>query len=188
MDDRRKKKDYMRHRDKRLEYQQFYNSIKRASRRKVSKAQRLHTEHARKVARHYHLPPPYRSKIASILKDEDSQRTPQMRRLEDEVWRDWTALREDLMATLKDNWMPRYIEEVHAAINEQLGHVQTLRDSGLASEKKIHAHRRFIAGLHQEIEIIQCGLDVYEASVFADVFIFGGRSVRKAYFRQVYGF
>ncbi|KAI0038917.1 hypothetical protein FA95DRAFT_1613007 [Auriscalpium vulgare] len=184
----RRKEDYRRHGDQRRNYQKAYNSVKRASRRKVSKERRLQHEHAKKLVRYYRLPPPYRSKIASISRDEDPLWTSHMRRREDEVWDMWTDHRKSLMATHCDDWLSRYVADIHAAINKHVAHVRELQNASTVSDLELHAHRRFIAGLHQEMEIIQHGTDVYEASLLEEVFIFSGRGVRKAYFRRAYGF
>ncbi|KAI0038713.1 hypothetical protein FA95DRAFT_1613167 [Auriscalpium vulgare] len=151
--------------------------------RKVSKAEKQLAENLRKVARHYELPA---SQIACTTKDEDPLRTPLMRKLEDKIWSDWTAHREELTKVYPDDRLARYIANIRNAIQEQLDEVRAPLLAG--DNEKIHKYRRFIAGLHQEIDVMQHGEKVYDATLYDQAFVFAGRSVRRAYFKRIYGF
>ncbi|TFY52380.1 hypothetical protein EVG20_g10575 [Dentipellis fragilis] len=149
-----------RNRERRQEYQRVYAWVKRIGRCKVSRREREMEESIRKGQQER----PYMNTIVLSHRRPDSKRTPQMADEEASILASCCQLYSEL--SLQHDGTERY----RVAITDLLdSYVRKARqalcngpdDQGADRPQDLHGLRHIIAGLHQELELLPQGPDVW---------------------------
>ncbi|KAI0059391.1 hypothetical protein BV25DRAFT_1918619 [Artomyces pyxidatus] len=190
---------YKRHREARRTYQSLYSTVKRqAGRRKISKRARGIKESDIRNE----LTGRSRSYIDSLSyrsREREPGRTDAMAVKEGQLFARCSDAESEVRDTNPDLWIPSYIERLQTILAEQLSEAHSFvagksdhgdNRGGNDSEclQRVHAHRRLVAGVHQEIEIIGQGVEARSLAVMDRAFVLQGCRLNKIAFRSLYGF
>ncbi|KAI0055065.1 hypothetical protein BV25DRAFT_1922119 [Artomyces pyxidatus] len=186
---------YHRNRITRLEYQQHYISVKRRSgRRKLSQRARAMKE--KEVERELlGISSKYTDTLAYRSHERDPARTTAMAVDEEMLLSRCTDIESDIRDSFPDQWIPQYVQKLQIILAERLGEGEACRSRGETndghdgqSHEHLHAHRRLVAGVHQEIELIQQGVEVRAMAAANHALILSGCRLNKTAFRRLYDF
>ncbi|KAI0037761.1 hypothetical protein FA95DRAFT_1613905 [Auriscalpium vulgare] len=173
-----------------LDYQRSYATAKRAiGRRKVSKEafKRKQRDAAQRAL-------PITDTLSWRNRERDPERTELMEREEANVARQCRAL--EIAAAQDDapaaDATAAYIVGLTELLHEHLRSAkqtqETLHECPTVLNRAMHAHRRIIAGIHQEIELNRQGMRAVIRTGVENGFILEGCRVKKRPFHALYGF
>ncbi|KAI0054604.1 hypothetical protein BV25DRAFT_1843543 [Artomyces pyxidatus] len=103
----------------------------------------------------------------------------------------------DIRDANPDDWIPTYVKRLQAILEERLSEANDFVGGGSENGddiedserlRRMHAHRRLVAGVHQEIEIIKQGVEARSTATLDRAFILQGCRLNKTAFRRLYGF
>ncbi|KAK7683802.1 hypothetical protein QCA50_013178 [Cerrena zonata] len=189
---------YTRNSEARREYQVRYNRVKRATRRKLSKGdlEALKEKIRHEVNGTIRIFENHICRKSGVL---DSEYTADM--VDDEL-----HLIEDLQDSRvsesssyfrehpdadEDGWIPTYTNQMEKRLLKEAEwgrRTAHLHKEGKESREHVHAMRRRVAIIHQEIYLLRQGLEVPTLAVDANASVACGYGVNKTEFRRRYGF
>ncbi|KAI0044428.1 hypothetical protein FA95DRAFT_1608535 [Auriscalpium vulgare] len=186
---------YERNKVNRQDYQRKYAAAQRSiGRRKIS---RIDLEQKRMELREeWMCLPGYSNVLPYVNGMKDPERTLIMAMDEHEVLQQCKTLqraaREFGESASDPRWRLKYADDVRVLLNERLAQAKANLaspiDVPLAQHRRMHTHRRIIAGLHQQIELFSQGLEAVDRASIETGLILNGIRVRKRAFKQLYGF
>ncbi|KAI0062048.1 hypothetical protein BV25DRAFT_1916343 [Artomyces pyxidatus] len=184
---------YERNKDRLKLSQKNRNEVKRAAgRRKVSKHQRKNTENAARLAQEG-SPRVYHTAIVYASRERDPERTPEMEEAEQELLDKLSDLEVAARQEGADSdWVGLYVEKLRPLLSDQLEIARAAMDEvcmDLARRGQfIHGHRRLVAIIHQDIELLGQGQDASRMASEDRATVMGGCRINKIVFRRLFGF